>query len=140
MRFEAQTIAIVDRKGTPNAIPAMVGMWEGGTPIGLAYHQCPYAYENGTPKMQSWYGLTHLASGTSIGSDEEVEDEAVARRWLGLVASLIAWTQSAKTFSGHASFLRERVEEAYRRACKEWQQQGKEVSSRTPPGIMVQEK
>src|SRR5215470_9518790 len=103
----------------------MVGKWEDVTPISLAYHQCPYAYGNGIPKMQSCYGLTYLASSTSIGVDEDVEDEAVARRWLELVAPFVAWTQPAVTFKGHASFLRERVEEVCRQACKEWQQQGK---------------
>ncbi|HKF37563.1 MAG TPA: hypothetical protein VKB35_11740 [Ktedonobacteraceae bacterium] len=140
MRFESQTIAIADRKGNLHAIPAMVSMWEDGTPIDMAYHQCPYAYENGIPKFQSWYGLTHLASGTSIGSDEDVEDEAVTRRWLELVAPLVTWTGPAETFRGRASFLRERVEEACRQACEEWQQQGEEVSNRTRPGVMVQEK
>ena len=140
MCFEAQTIAISDRKGNHHSIPAMVGMWEDGTPIGLAYHQCPYTYENGTPKMQPWYGLTHTASGLSIGANEDMEDEAVARRWLEPIASLVAWTQSAETFRGQASFLCERVEEACQQACKEWEQRGKGVSSRTPPGGVVQEK
>src|SRR5258708_5986405 len=140
MRFEVQTITISDRKGNSHAIPAMVGMWEDGTPIGLAYHQCPYAYENGTPKMQPWYDLTHIASGTSIGSDEDVEDEAVARRWLELVAPLIEWTQPAETFRRQASFLREQVEAACWQAREEWQQQGKGVTGRTPPGGVVLEK
>ncbi len=119
MRFEAHTIAISDRKGASHAIPAMVGMWEDGTLIGLAYHQCPYAYENGIPKMQPWYGLTHTAGSLSIGADEDVEDEAVARRWLELVAPLVTWTQSAETFKGQASCLRERMEEARQQACAE---------------------
>src|SRR5260370_5456310 len=88
----------------------MVGLWEDGTPIGRPYHQCPYEYKNGTPKMQPWYDLTHIASGTSIGSDEDVEDEAVARRWLDPVAPLIEWTQPAETFRGQASFLRPQLE------------------------------
>jgi hypothetical protein len=140
MRFEAQTITIFDRKGNLHAIPAMLGMWEDRTPIGLAYHQCPYAYEDGIPKMQPWYGLTHTASGTSIGSDEDVEDEAVARRWLELVAPLVAWNHPAETFRGQASCLREQVEEACQQAREEWQQQGKGVSTRTPPGVVVLEK
>lgn len=140
MRFEAQTIAISDQKGTFHAIPAMVGMWEDGTPIGLAYHQCPYSYENGIPEMHPWRGITHTASGLSIGADEDMEDEAVARRWLELAAPLIAWAQPAETFKGQASYLRERVEEACRQACEEWQQQGKGVSSRTPLRVVVLEK
>src|SRR5260370_589881 len=116
MRFETHTIASSDGKGAAHAIPAMVGMGEDGTLIGLAYHQCPYAYENGIPKMQPWYGLTHTASSLSIGADEDVEDEAVPLRWLELVAPLVTWTQSAETFKGQASFLRERVEEARRQA------------------------
>jgi len=140
MRFEAQTIAISDRKGNFHSIPAVVGMWEDGTSIGLAYHQCPYAYENGTPNMQPWYGLTHTASGLSIGADEDKEDEAVARRWLELVAPLVTWTQPAETFRGQASFLHEQVEAACWQAREEWQQQGKGVSTRTPPGGVVQEK
>jgi hypothetical protein len=140
MSFEAQTITISGRKGNHHSIPAMVGMREDGTPIGLAYHQCPYTYENDTPKIQPWYGLTHTASGLSIGADEDVEDEAVARRWLELVASLVAWTQPAEGFGGHASFLRERVEAACMQAREEWHQQGKGVSGRTPPGVVVLEK
>ncbi len=106
MRFEAQTIVIRDQHQAAHPLPAMVGMQEDGTPTGLAYHPGIHAMTHTPIQCEDWYSLTHLASGLCVGWDPSAKDEATARRWLELIASLADWTQPGCILKQHASRLR----------------------------------
>ena len=138
MRFEVQTITVRDQHQAAHSLPAMVGVQEDGTPTGLAYHLGIRSMEHDPIAYESWYSLTHLASGLRVGRDAAVTDEETVRRWLALIAPLIDWTQSAEVIKQQVFLLRVQVEAARQQACEEQKRKG--VSSRTPPGGVVQEK
>ena len=140
MRFEAQTILVRDRYFVFHPLPAMVGVQDDGTSTGLAYHLGIRSMTPPPIQCENCYSLTHLASGLCVSWDPAVKDEATARRWLELIVPLTNWVRPAWVLKEHASLLQEQVEAACRQACEEWQQQGKGVSHRTPPEVMVQEK
>jgi hypothetical protein len=138
MRFEAQTIVISDQHQVAHPLPAMVGVQDDGMPTGLAYHLGIRSMEHDPIVYESWYSLTHLASGLRVGRDAAVTDEETVRRWLELIAPLTDWTQPAEAIKQHVSLLRGQVEAARQQAGEEQERKG--VFSRTPPGGVVQEK
>jgi hypothetical protein len=121
MRFEVQTISIRDQYKVAYSLPAMVGVQEDGTPTGLAYHPGIHAMTHTPIQYEDWYSLTHRASGLRVSWDPSVKDEATARRWLELIASLADWTQPGCVLKQHASKLQEQVEVACQQACAEQQ-------------------
>src|SRR5258708_32902012 len=119
MRCEAQMIIIRDQYNVAHPLPAMVGVQEDGTPPGLAYHLGIHAMTHTPIQYEDWYSLTHLASGLCVSWDPSVKDEAAARRWLELIASLADWTQLGCILKQRASKLQDQVEVAFRHACAE---------------------
>ncbi len=138
MRFEAQTITVRDQCKVAHPLSAMVGVQEDETPTGLAYHLGIRSMAHDPIEYESWYSLTHQASGLRVGRDAAVTDEATVRRWLELIAPLTDWTQPAEVIKQQVSLLRGQVEAARQQACEEQERKG--VSNRTPPRVMVQEK
>ncbi len=121
MRFEVQTITVRDQYKIAHPLSAMVGVQEDGMPTGLAYHLGIRSMAHNPIEYEGWYSLTHLASGLCVSWDPSVKDEATARRWLELIASLADWTQPGCILKQHASRLQEQVEVACRQACAEQQ-------------------
>ncbi len=97
----------------------MVGVQDDGTPTGLAYHLGIRSMTHDPIKYESWFSLTHLASGLCVSWDPYVNDEAIARRWLELIVPLIDWVRPAWVLKEHASTLQEQVEAACRQVCAE---------------------
>ena len=114
-------LVIRDRYKVAHSLPAMVGVQEDGTPTGLAYHLGIHSMTHAPIAYEDWYSLTHLASGLCVSWDPSVKDEATARRWLELIASLADWTQPGCILKQHASRLQEQVEVACQQACAEQQ-------------------
>lgn len=119
MRFELQAILIRDQYFVFHPIPAMVAVQEDGTPTGLAYHQGIRSMTSIHMQYANCYSLTHLASGLCISWDPSVKDEAIARRWLELIAPLADWVRPAWVLKQQASFLLEQVAVACLQACAE---------------------
>src|SRR5258708_15439030 len=103
MRFEAQTITVRDQYRVAHPLSAMVGVQEDGTPTGLAYHLGIRSMAHDPIEYESWYSLTHQASGLRVGQDAAVTDEATVRRWLEFIAPLTAWTQPAEVIKQQVS-------------------------------------
>jgi hypothetical protein len=93
MRFEPQAITVTDNKGRHSQIEALVALYEDDTPVGLAVHPVYTLGPGPVTVRPGEYTVTHLSSGVRLHRDP-VPTEAIARRWLELIAPLTDWTQT----------------------------------------------
>ncbi|HEY6542067.1 MAG TPA: hypothetical protein VIZ18_14080 [Ktedonobacteraceae bacterium] len=96
LHFVPQTITITDRTNRSCPIEALVALYdEDDRPVGLAVHPIYTLGPGPVTVRPDEYAVSHVHSGVCLHRDP-VASEAIACRWLELIAPLTDWTQSER--------------------------------------------